>query len=95
MDGFFSSRCLNDHIDLPDKIGLFLSGPTTHLGLKNGTKIIIPQPIIKLSISQPFEELQGLNLELKLITPISITVSHFETKKYGSHLGTMAAILDF
>ena len=39
-----------------------------------------------MSISQPFEELQGWNSELKLITPISIT---------GSHFGTMAAILDF
>ena len=39
-----------------------------------------------MSISQPFEELQGGNSELKLITPISIT---------GSHFGTMAAILDF
>ena len=40
----------------------------------------------KMSISQSFEELQGWNLELKLITPISIT---------GSHFGAMAAILDF
>ena len=39
-----------------------------------------------MSISQPFEELQSWNSELKLITPISIT---------GSHFGTMAAILDF
>ena len=39
-----------------------------------------------MSISQAFEELQGWNSELKLITPISIT---------GSHFGTMAAILDF
>ena len=42
--------------------------------------------MMKLSISQPFEELQGRNLELKLITPIYIT---------GSHFGTMVAILDF
>ena len=40
----------------------------------------------KLSISQLFEELQGWNLELKLITPIYIIVSYF---------GIMAAILDF
>ena len=33
-----------------------------------------------------FQELQGSNLEVKLITPISITDSHF---------GTIAAILDF
>ena len=37
-------------------------------------------------MSQPFEELQGWNSELKLITPISISGSHFETKKHGSHL---------
>ena len=54
--------------------------------VKNGTKKIIPLQMIKLSISQSFEELQGWNWELKLITPISIT---------GSHFGTMAAILDF
>ena len=41
-----------------------------------------------MSISQLFEELRGFNSELKLITHISITGSHFETKK-------MAAILDF
>ena len=29
MDGFWSSRCLNSHIDLPNKIGSFLSGTTT------------------------------------------------------------------
>ena len=33
-----------------------------------------------------FKDLQGWNSEVKLITPIYITVSHF---------GTMAAILDF
>ena len=41
---------------------------------------------LKLSISQPFEELQGWHLELKLITPIYIT---------GCHCGTMATIWDF
>ena len=51
MDGFFSSRCLNDRIDLPDKIGSFLSGATTPMVVKNGTKKIIPLPMIKLSIS--------------------------------------------
>merc|ERR1711984_28888 len=59
MDGFWSSRCLNDRIDLLDKIGSFLSGSTTPMVVKNGTKKIIPLPMIKLSISQPFEELQG------------------------------------
>ena len=44
MDGFWILRCLKKHIDLPDKIGLFLSRATT---------------------------------------------------KHGSHLGAMAAILDF
>jgi len=51
MDGFWSSRCLNDRIDLPDKIGSFLSGATTPMVVKNGTKKIIPLPMIKLSIS--------------------------------------------
>ena len=38
-----------------------------------------------MSISQPFEELQGWNSELKLITPISIT---------GSNFGMMGVILE-
>ena len=37
-------------------------------------------------IAQPFEELQSWNLELKVITPTSITDSHF---------GTMAVMLEF
>ena len=38
MDGFWSSRCLNDHIDLPDKIGSFLGGAATPMVVKNGTE---------------------------------------------------------
>ena len=39
----------------------------------------------QISISQSFEELQDSKFEFKLITPKSIT---------GTHFGTMAAILD-
>ena len=38
MDGFWSSRCLNYGIDLPDKIGSISSGATTSMVVKNGTK---------------------------------------------------------
>ena len=38
MDVFFSSRCLNNRIDLPDQIGSFSSGATTSMVVKNGTK---------------------------------------------------------
>merc|ERR1712030_80889 len=38
MDGFWSSRCLNDPVDLLDKIGSFLSGAATSMVVKNGTK---------------------------------------------------------
>ena len=38
MDGFWSSRCLNDPVNLPDKIGSFLSGAATSMVVKNGTK---------------------------------------------------------
>ena len=38
VGGFWSSRCLNYHIDMPDKIGSFSSGATTSLVVKNGTK---------------------------------------------------------
>jgi len=51
MDGFWILRCLKKRIDLPDKIGSFLSGATTPMVVKNGTKKIIPLPMIKLSIS--------------------------------------------
>ena len=36
MDGFWSSRCLNDCIDLHNKIGSFLSAATTLMVGKNG-----------------------------------------------------------
>ena len=37
-DRFWSSRCLNYHIDVPDKIGSFSSGATASMVVKNGTK---------------------------------------------------------
>ena len=48
MDGFWSSRCLNDHIDLPDKIGSFLSGAATSMVVKNGIKKTFHQKIQKI-----------------------------------------------
>ena len=39
---------------------------------------------LKMSISHPFEKLQGWNSEHKLITPIYITSNHFEIKKWWS-----------
>ena len=38
MDGFWSSRCLNYSIDVPKNIGSFLSGTTTSIVVRNGTK---------------------------------------------------------
>ena len=38
MDGFWILRCLKKHIDLPNKIGSFLSGATSPMVVKNGTK---------------------------------------------------------
>ena len=38
MDRFWSSRCLNDRINVPDKIASFSSGATTSMVVKNGTK---------------------------------------------------------
>ena len=37
MDGFWCSRCLNNHINLPKMIGSFASGATASLVAKNGT----------------------------------------------------------
>ena len=58
MDGFWILRCLKKHIDLPNKIGSFLSGATTPMVVQNGTKKNSATND-KLSIFQPFEELQG------------------------------------
>ena len=38
MDGFWSSRCPNYRIDMPNKIGSISSGTTTSMVVKNGTK---------------------------------------------------------
>ena len=46
MHRFWCSRCLNDHIEVPDMIGSFESGATPSLVAKNGTK----------QLSQPFED---------------------------------------
>ena len=38
MDGFWCSRCLNDHIEVPDMMRLFAGGATTPLVVKFWTK---------------------------------------------------------
>ena len=38
IDGFWRSRCLNNHIDLSNMIGIFASGATASLVGKIGTK---------------------------------------------------------
>ena len=50
-----------------------------------------------MSISQPFKELQGWNLEFKLITPKSITGTYSDTKlsRFGLASLPMVVILDF
>ena len=49
------------------------------------------------AISQLFEELQGWNLEFKLITPKSLTGTYFDTilSRFGLAGFPMVAILDF
>ena len=47
MDGFWSSRCLNDHMDLPDMIGSFVSGATASLVAKNRTKNIWVRNVVQ------------------------------------------------
>merc|ERR1712030_140760 len=49
MDGFWSSRCLNDPIDLPDKMRSFLSGAATPMVVKTGTKKTFHQKIQKMT----------------------------------------------
>ena len=38
IDGFGCSRCLNDHIEVPDMMRLFAGGATTPLVVKFRTK---------------------------------------------------------
>ena len=63
MGRFWCSRSLNDHIVLLNMIGSFPSGATASIVAKNWTN----------KFYQPFKELQGSNLEFKLITSKSIT----------------------
>ena len=46
MDGFWCSRCLNDHIDVPNMIWSFSGAATTPLVVKSWTK----QPWLKIRI---------------------------------------------
>ena len=41
-DRFLCSRCLNNHIEVPDMMRLFASSATASLVAKNGTKKISP-----------------------------------------------------
>ena len=52
---------------------------------------------IWMFISQLFQELQGWNLESKLITPKSLTGTYFDTKlsRFGFEGSAMVAILEF
>ena len=47
VDRSWSSRCLNDRIDLLDKIASFSSGTNTSMVVKNGTKKLFTQIRIK------------------------------------------------
>ena len=47
---------------MPDKIGSFLSGATTPMVVKNGTKKIIPLPMMKLFI---FSRLKSYRAEIR------------------------------
>ena len=86
MDGFWCSGCLNDRIDLPYMIGSFPGGATSSMVAKKWTK----------KLSQPFEELQGWNLEFKLITPKTISGTYFKTNmsRFGLAGFPLAAILE-
>ena len=61
MNRFWHSRCLNNHIDLPDTIGLFASGTNASLVAKNGTKKINPLLWTKPSPVDRFWCLRCLN----------------------------------
>ena len=49
MDGFWSSKYLNDPIDLPDKMRSFLSGAAIPMVVKSGTKKTFHQKIQKMT----------------------------------------------
>ena len=48
MDEIWCSRCQNNHINLPEKIGSFLSGNTASLVAKNRKEKIVPLLWIKV-----------------------------------------------
>ena len=72
---------------MPNIIGSFASGATTSIVAKNQTK----------NLSQPFKELQDLNLTLKQITPKSTSGTYCEINlsSFGVADWPMAAIFDF
>ena len=56
--GFWCSRCLNDHIDVPDMIGSFASGAIAFLVAKNETKKKISTIVNKIIISGQISEFE-------------------------------------
>ena len=63
-------------------IGLFSSGAIASQGAKNITKIL----------GQPFEELQGSNLEFRPITPKIITRSYFDNNLIKFSLASLHSV---
>ena len=51
MDGFWCSRCLNNHIKVPDMMRLFAGGATTPLVVK----ILTKQPWVKIGNLRDFD----------------------------------------
>ena len=50
VDGSWSSRCLNYHINMPNKIGLFSSSAHTSMVVKYGTKKTFHTKKVKILI---------------------------------------------
>ena len=91
MDRFWHSRCLNNHIEVPDMMRLFAGGTTTPLVVKNGTK----QPWVKIENSRDFDRDFALSrgkIWLWLFyKKICVRVPRFYTKKFKSFRWKMKA----
>jgi len=66
MDGFWQSRCLDEHIDLFYMTGSFASGTNAFLVAKNWTKKIILLLLIKSIPVDRFQCLRCLNNRINL-----------------------------
>ena len=80
MDGFWCLRCISNHIDLPNTIGLFAAGTTNPLVAKTWTKYFFYAFMISIAILWYLEA----KFEYSYFKYFFIWVSQFYTQIFKS-----------